>query len=221
MIGRAAESRNCDRLDPGRAPLREPRSKSAVPSRRGNGYDAHCDKVTRNACLATKPPRRAGNSPSNFAEAFARLGGDGDGLAIHCLDLDRFKTVNDAYGHLVGDALLRAVTERLLGAIRRKDTAARLGGDEFVVVQSGIRHEDEALLIAHRIIRALGAPYEVGGKEIRIGVSIGVALAPRDGLALDGLIARADAALYRAKRDGRGVAMLSDEAEPPSSLTGP
>jgi diguanylate cyclase (GGDEF)-like protein len=156
-----------------------------------------------------------------FAEAAARLAGDGECLAIHCLDLDRFKAVNDSHGHLIGDALLRAAAERLLGAIRHKDAAARLGGDEFVVVQTGIRHEDEARLMAHRIIRALCAPYDIGGIEIRIGVSIGVALAPRDGLALDALTARADAALYRAKRDGRGTVAFSEEAEPPSSLTGP
>jgi diguanylate cyclase (GGDEF)-like protein len=156
-----------------------------------------------------------------FAEAVARLGSGGDRLAIHCLDLDRFKAVNDSYGHLVGDALLRAVTERLLGAIRHEDMAARLGGDEFVVVQTGVRHEHEALMMAHRIVRALGAPYDIGGIGIRVGVSIGVALVPRDVVTLDESTARADAALYRAKREGRGVVVLSEEEEPRSSLTGP
>ena len=153
-----------------------------------------------------------------FDEALAEVGEDGDSLAIHCLDLDRFKAVNDAYGHLTGDALLRAVTGRLLTTLRRDDTAARLGGDEFVVVQTGVRSEDEALLLARRIIRALATPYEIEGRRIQIGVSIGVALAPRDGTSLDQLTARADAALYSMKRGGRGgVAFWREEQLPPPS----
>lgn len=150
-----------------------------------------------------------------FDEAFAGLADD-ELLAIHCLDLDRFKAVNDAYGHLTGDQLLCAATTRLLTMVRREDTAARLGGDEFVVIQTGVRHPDEALLLARRIIRVVGAPFEIEGRNIQIGVSIGVALAPRDGATLEQLTARADAALYRMKRSGCGGVVFSDEP-PPSS----
>ncbi len=148
-----------------------------------------------------------------FDEASTRLGPN-EYLAIHCLDLDRFKAVNDAYGHLTGDLLLCAVTARLLTMVRREDTAARLGGDEFVIVQIGVRHPDEALLLARRIVRVLGAPYEIEGRSIQIGVSIGVALAPRDGLTLEQLVTRADAALYRMKRGGRGGVVFAEEPPP-------
>ncbi|WP_036292403.1 GGDEF domain-containing protein [Methylosinus sp. PW1] len=151
-----------------------------------------------------------------FDEASTRLGPN-EYLAIHCLDLDRFKAVNDAYGHLTGDLLLCAATARLLTMVRREDTAARLGGDEFVVLQTGVRHPDEALLLARRIVRVLGAPYEIEGRSIQIGVSIGVALAPRDGLTLEQLVTRADAALYRMKRGGRGGVVFAEEPPPPSA----
>jgi len=151
-----------------------------------------------------------------FDEVFAGLADD-ECLAIHCLDLDRFKAVNDAYGHSTGDLLLCAATARLLTMVRREDTAARLGGDEFVVVQTGVRHPDEALLLARRMIRVVGAPYEIEGRNIQIGVSIGVALAPRDGATLEQLTARADAALYRMKRSGRGGVVFSDEPPSPSA----
>jgi diguanylate cyclase (GGDEF)-like protein len=154
-----------------------------------------------------------------FDDAVAALGGD-ELMAIHCLDLDRFKAVNDAYGHLVGDALLRAVTERLLATTRHEDTAARLGGDEFVVIQTGIRHEDEARLLARRIKRSLSAPYAIDGHDIRIGVSIGVSLAPRDATAFEQLIARADAALYHAKagNSGGGVAFWGETPSPTAAI---
>jgi diguanylate cyclase len=152
-----------------------------------------------------------------FEDSATALGAEGGALAIHCLDLDRFKAVNDLYGHVVGDALLRMATERLIGTLRSEDTAARLGGDEFVIVQTGIRHEDEARLLAHRIIRVLSTPYDIDGRDIRIGASVGVALAPRDGLDLETLCERADAALYHAKRDDRGGVAFWGDA-PPSSL---
>lgn len=150
-----------------------------------------------------------------FADAVAALGRD-ELVAVHCLDLDRFKAVNDAYGHLIGDALLRAVTERLLATTRRDDTTARLGGDEFVVIQPGIRHEDEARLLARRIRRSVSASYAIEGHEIRIGISIGVSLSPRDGASFEQLLACADAALYHAKDGSGGVAVWG---EPPSPST--
>jgi diguanylate cyclase (GGDEF)-like protein len=132
-------------------------------------------------------------------------------LAFHCLDLDQFKSVNDTMGHPTGDALLKLVAERLSKNLRMGDTVARLGGDEFVVLQVGISHEDEARLSAHRIIRALSAPYAVDGHELRIGVTIGIALAPRDGVTFDRLSASADEALYQAKHRGRGNVSIAGE----------
>jgi diguanylate cyclase (GGDEF)-like protein len=119
-------------------------------------------------------------------------------LAFHCLDLDRFKSVNDNLGHPAGDALLKMVADRLTGIVRVGDTVARIGGDEFVVLQVGIGRRDEARLLAHRIVRALSAPYVIHGQEVRIGTSVGIAWAPHDGVTFDRLAACADASLYQA-----------------------
>ncbi len=127
---------------------------------------------------------------------------------MHALDLDRFKPVNDRFGHPVGDALLQVVAMRLGNILRTGDTAARLGGDEFIVLQTGFRNLDEARALGERIVRIVGAPYHLGEHDVQIGVSVGIALAPRDGLAMDVLTACADKALYAAKRDGRGCVVV-------------
>ena len=126
-------------------------------------------------------------------------------MAVLCLDLDRFKPVNDTLGHPVGDALLRAVAARLLACVREGDTAARLGGDEFAVLQAGAGQPEAAGALARRLVEALSAPYEVLGHQVVVGASVGVALAPGDGRDPDELLKRADMALYRAKADGRGT----------------
>ena len=129
----------------------------------------------------------------------------GGPVAVLCLDLDRFKPVNDTLGHPVGDALLRAVAARLLACVREGDTAARLGGDEFAVLQAGAGQPEAAGALARRLVEALSAPYEVLGHQVVVGASVGVALAPGDGGDPDELLKRADMALYRAKADGRGT----------------
>jgi diguanylate cyclase (GGDEF)-like protein len=125
--------------------------------------------------------------------------------ALHYLDLDGFKEVNDLHGHLAGDALLQEVARRLEGAVRAGDTVARLGGDEFVVLQREAAQPGEAEMLARRIIRRLGAPYEVDGRTMRVSVSVGIALAADIGLDLDRLLTCADAALYRSKSRGGGL----------------
>ncbi|MBA4089010.1 MAG: GGDEF domain-containing protein [Sphingobium sp.] len=124
-------------------------------------------------------------------------------LAIHYLDLDGFKAINDQYGHPVGDRMLVEVADRLTSAIRTEDVAARLGGDEFLLVQSHVQHVDQAELLARRVIRQLSEPYVIGGTPMRISVSIGIALAPQHGLDLERLMGCADAALYRSKAKGK------------------
>jgi diguanylate cyclase (GGDEF)-like protein len=136
------------------------------------------------------------------AMAFARRGHN---LALLCLDLDQFKTVNDTLGHPLGDALLQAVAQRLTDATREIDTVARLGGDEFSIVQTAIEKPAEATGFANRLLELMSIPFEVAGHQIVIGTSIGIALAPQDGLDADQLLRCADMALYRAKQDGRGV----------------
>jgi diguanylate cyclase (GGDEF)-like protein len=125
------------------------------------------------------------------------------GIAVHFLDLDRFKQVNDSLGHDGGDSLLKTVAERLRAVIRIGDVVARLGGDEFVVVQTGIAGKVQAEDFACRIISAVTAPMKIKDRPFTATVSVGVALAPADGIDPERLLKSADLALYKAKADGR------------------
>ena len=126
------------------------------------------------------------------------------GPAVFCLDLDRFKSVNDTLGHPVGDALLRAVSGRLQGCVRKSDLVARMGGDEFAIVQENASQPVDAIALARRIVESLSEPFDIDGHRVVIGTSVGIALAS-DGLAsADALIKCADLAMYCAKADGRG-----------------
>jgi len=157
---------------------------------------------------------------ARLAEALSQLGSGDELMACHYVDLDLFKGVNDRLGHHAGDAILKAVAERLSATLRVGDTAARIGGDEFVVLQVGVQSADEARLLARRIVRAISAPYLHDDEEIRIGASIGFALAPRDGSDLKQLTSCADAALYEAKRKGRGsVVMWGDQASSDAAIS--
>ena len=130
---------------------------------------------------------------------------DGGGFAVLCIDLDRFKTVNDSLGHPVGDALLRKVAERLRNVAREGDVVARLGGDEFAIIQGGAGQPQAAEALAARLVDLIGRTYVVDGHMLNIGASVGLALAPHDGEDSHALLKNADLALYRAKADGRGV----------------
>ena len=129
----------------------------------------------------------------------------GKSLAVLCLDLDRFKDVNDTLGHPVGDALLKAVGKRLLGCIEDDDTVARLGGDEFSVVQIAAEQPVAATALATRVIEAIGQPFDLDGHQVTVGASIGIAVSPSDGTDPDQLLKNADLALSRAKGEGRGT----------------
>jgi diguanylate cyclase (GGDEF)-like protein/PAS domain S-box-containing protein len=126
-------------------------------------------------------------------------------VAALCLDLDNFKSVNDTLGHGVGDRLLQLVAERLTAQLRDNDTVARLGGDEFAILQTGIATPEDAGALAARLVTAIGAPYEVDGHTVSVGLSIGIALSPTDGEDCDRLLKGADMALYRSKTEGRGT----------------
>ncbi len=139
-----------------------------------------------------------------MAEGLARVAAGGEAMALFCLDLDNFKTINDTLGHPIGDTLLRAVGERLRAVVGADDTIARLGGDEFAILQAASSpYAAEAL--AGRVVDVLASPIVVEGHEINTGLSVGIALAPNDGLAADHLMKCADLALYRAKAEGRGL----------------
>jgi diguanylate cyclase (GGDEF)-like protein/PAS domain S-box-containing protein len=129
----------------------------------------------------------------------------GDIVAAHLLDLDHFKNVNDTLGHPAGDKLLKQVAERLRGQVREIDTIARMGGDEFAILQVGLAQPSDASALAHRVIEAVSAPYDIDGHQVVIGTSVGIAVGPSDGDTPECLLRNADLALYRSKGDGRGT----------------
>jgi diguanylate cyclase (GGDEF)-like protein len=129
----------------------------------------------------------------------------GEMVAVHHLDLDQFKAVNDTFGHPSGDRLLRLVAERLRALVGGADTIARMGGDEFVIVQVAIADPADATALAQAVIRELTEPYDIDGQQAVIGVSVGISIGPGDGSGSDRLLRNADLALYRAKSDGRGT----------------
>ena len=156
----------------------------------------------------TDPLTRLANR-AGFAEAckalLARVRDDSDHLlCVMYLDLDRFKPVNDAHGHPVGDALLKAVAGRLRHALRPQDQVARLGGDEFAVLLSGLSSQGDAATIAAKLVRLIGTPFHIGQLTLDIGVSVGYCVAHGDQADMDRMVAQADAQLYEAKRAGRG-----------------
>jgi diguanylate cyclase (GGDEF)-like protein len=137
-------------------------------------------------------------------EAGARLRRRGEAFSVFMLDLDRFKDVNDSLGHPAGDALLKEMAQRLRSSLRETDVLARLGGDEFAILQSGEAHlRDSAIMLAVRINEVVARPFELEGRRVTIGTSIGIALAPQDGVDPDDLLKKADLALYRTKSQGR------------------
>ena len=121
------------------------------------------------------------------------------------VDLDRFKSVNDQHGHAAGDAVLREVAHRLAGSVRAGDTVGRLGGDEFVVLLPDLSGPGNAYAVAGKVLERLRTPIEVGGQPTIVTASVGVAVAPDDGMDYEALLARADASMYRAKESGRNT----------------
>jgi diguanylate cyclase (GGDEF)-like protein len=130
-------------------------------------------------------------------------------VATYILDLDQFKHVNDTLGHPTGDKLLKMVADRLQLIIRSMDTVARMGGDEFALVLADATKQADVDAVANRIIEVVSEPYEINGRQVVIGTSVGIAIGrPSQGLLPDQLIRNADVALYRAKREGRGTFSL-------------
>jgi diguanylate cyclase (GGDEF)-like protein len=136
--------------------------------------------------------------------ALSRAERENISLAVHCLDLNDFKGVNDTLGHAVGDELLRQVAGRLSATLRSSDTVARLGGDEFAIIQTPIRSIDDAKQLSERVIETLDAPYRIGDHNVFTSASVGIALCPDHGDSSEQLLRFADTALYQAKDVGRG-----------------
>lgn len=135
--------------------------------------------------------------------------GEGAGVALLYIDLDRFKDVNDTHGHPVGDELLRLFGERLRTIVRPSDRVARLGGDEFTVLLRGVRTAGDAARAADKVVAAAATPFQVGTLTLHIGASVGVAFGASPGTGPAELVRRADTNLYRAKHAGRGRSVAS------------
>jgi diguanylate cyclase (GGDEF)-like protein len=129
----------------------------------------------------------------------------GECLAVMCLDLDHFKSVNDTLGHPIGDELLKRVADRLRGCTREPDTVARLGGDEFAIIMTQLQQPTDATSLSRRVRESISKPYQIDGHQIVTNISIGISIAPVDGMDPDILLKNADMALYGAKADGRGT----------------
>ncbi len=167
-------------------------------SRRAMARIAH---MARYDALTDLPNRSHFNERLHDASHHAARG---ELCAVLCLDLDRFKAVNDTLGHPVGDALLIEVSHRLRAGIRDIDTAARFGGDEFAIILRQLKSTRESHDVAQRLVNSLCAPYVIQGHNVSIGTSIGVAIMDTDHTDLSELMRNADVALYKAKADGRG-----------------
>lgn len=171
------------------------RTKEKQHAERRIHFLAHHDALTR---LANRP-----HLIEKLDEALAALPFLGGGLAVHFIDLDRFKEVNDTLGHDGGDFLLKTVAERLREITRSDDVMARIGGDEFVVVQTRVKSKDDAEDFARRLTSVQAAPVHFNDQEIVSTMSVGIALAPADGTTPERLLKSADLALYKSKADGR------------------
>jgi diguanylate cyclase (GGDEF)-like protein len=162
--------------------------------------EAKINQLARYDALTGLPNRALFRDQMDVAVTSLRRRGP---FAIHFIDLDEFKEVNDTLGHPCGDELLCVVADRLRNVVSGSDVVARFGGDEFVVLQYPMSHPNDAAALAERLVAALAEPFQISGNEVVIGASIGIALAPRDGSDADSLLKNADMALYRAKSDGR------------------
>ncbi|MDB5402897.1 MAG: putative diguanylate cyclase (GGDEF)/phosphodiesterase with and two sensor [Rhodopila sp.] len=148
-----------------------------------------------------------------LAQALAGAAHDRGSFAVLALDLDRFKVVNDTLGHDAGDQLLAEVANRLRSTVRSTDTVARVGGDELVVIQTGVAQPAGATELSRRLIEHLAEPFDIAGRQVTVGVSVGIAVYPGDGMTSVTLLQNADVALYQAKKSGRGGFRFFDATE--------
>ncbi|MEM8921596.1 MAG: EAL domain-containing protein, partial [Pseudomonadota bacterium] len=159
-------------------------------------YMAHYDALT-------KLPNRT-TMTTALERAVERSKTAGEQFAVLCVDLDKFKSINDTLGHPAGDTLLRGVANRLIDCVGAHDVVARFGGDEFVVLKTRVEDIDEVEFLGDTIVDALLEPFDLNGQQAMISGSVGIAFAPKDGDSAEVLLKHADLALYRAKSNGRG-----------------
>ncbi|OQX18133.1 MAG: hypothetical protein BWK76_08415 [Desulfobulbaceae bacterium A2] len=144
-----------------------------------------------------------------LSQELARARRNHDQLALMMLDMDRFKEINDTLGHAVGDQVLHEVAQRLKSGLRESDIVARMGGDEFALVALSVTGREAAVAVARKVLDAFDAPLRVDGQDLRVCMSVGVAMFPEHGLDMETLLRQADAAMYRAKEQGHGTGRSS------------
>lgn len=132
------------------------------------------------------------------------------GFAVISIDVDRFKSVNDNHGHLVGDIALQAVAEKLTGILRKADTVARFGGDEFVVLLGEVDEKESTVKVAEKILNEFRKPFVIEDKTLTLNLSMGIALYPDDGADMNELMKKSDESLYYVKEHGRDNYKLYD-----------
>ena len=167
--------------------------------------EARTSELTRMACYdsLTGIANRTGLS-DRLELALTALRRQQEPFTIFFLDIDGFKHINDTLGHAAGDMLLKELALRLTATLRTSDFVARLGGDEFAIIQSGeAEQRPAAMALAREVLQVAGQPLQLGGRDISFGISIGIAVAPDDGIDAGVLLQRADLALYRVKAEGR------------------
>lgn len=148
-----------------------------------------------------------------FEQALEASQRDGKSLGFLLLDLDRFKDINDTHGHKVGDQVLQQVASKVRSVVRASDTVARLGGDEFAILQTAVPDRGAAAVMANKVLAALADPLAIdAGRRLTVAASVGIAIAPEDGLKFEALMRRADLAMYAAKSQGGGFAFASGGA---------
>ena len=138
-----------------------------------------------------------------LTQCVARARRDGTSCAVLQIDLDRFKLINDCFGHATGDALLKAVAQRLSSCVRQTDTLSRVGGDEFTLVLTDLQNVEDAHMVAEQLLATLQKPFDIPGTEIFVTCSIGIAMYPQEATEAATLLKNADAAVYRAKNNGK------------------
>lgn len=161
------------------------------------------EQLARTDQVTDLPNRRAFTEA--LQQALDRVSRGEKIFAVHYLDLDHFKDINDTLGHQAGDELLVAVGKRLRSSVRSTDVVARIGGDEFAVLQRDIRNPADAVVLAEKLLEAIAQPFSLGGNQVQIGTSIGITASDAETASIEAFLSHADLALYRAKADGRGT----------------
>jgi diguanylate cyclase (GGDEF)-like protein len=171
--------------------------------------EAHIHRLARQDILTSLDNRRGFIEALDARFALAPTGQDLC-FAVHAIDLDNFKDINDTYGHATGDALLEAVAARLQNAIQPDDLVARLGGDEFAIIQANVHGFEQASELAEGLVKSLSTPFDVRDQTLTVGASVGIALSPVHGRSPCELLQHADMALYKAKAVGRRTHSIFD-----------